>query len=210
MWESCESGCLQQNGKGPKAENAKKLAEKLKMAHRLNRGKKWPEKDQKMETWPKFQFLGNLRPFVPISGRGPFPPRFSWTSNPFRSILRHVQSVSVSFNQLQPTLVSVNQCDNRKVGKTTRNVMAIAGKPVWAWLLRIGADFWEGAATRHFSVGRKGFFSEKGGGNSVNEGFGKDFYRKGNSMKRSGLFSEPPDSDNWKVVLLVPFPKISS
>ena len=34
----------------------------------------------------------------------------------------------------------------------------------------------------------KGFFSEKGGGNSVNEGFGKDFYKKGNSVKRSGPF----------------------
>ena len=29
----------------------------------------------------------------------------------------------------------------------------------------------------------------------MNEGFGKDFYRKGNSVKRSGKFSEPPDSD---------------
>ena len=36
---------------------------------------------------------------------------------------------------------------------------------------------------------KKGVFSEKGGGNSVNEGFGKDFYRKGNSVKRSGPFS---------------------
>ena len=27
-------------------------------------------------------------------------------------------------------------------------------------------------------------------------GFGKDFYRKGNSVKRSGPFSEPPDSEN--------------
>ena len=39
-------------------------------------------------------------------------------------------------------------------------------------------------------------FSEKGGGNSVNEGFGKDFYRKGNSVKRFGPFTEPPDSEN--------------
>ena len=30
----------------------------------------------------------------------------------------------------------------------------------------------------------------------MNEGFGKDFYRKGNSVKRSGPFSEPPDSEN--------------
>ena len=43
---------------------------------------------------------------------------------------------------------------------------------------------------------KKGVFSDKGGGNSVNEGFGKDFYRKGNSVKRSGPFSEPPDSEN--------------
>ena len=57
---------------------------------------------------------------------------------------------------------------------------------------------------------RKGFFSEKGGGNSVNGGFGEDFYRKGNSLKRSGRFSEPPDSENWKVAVLIPFPKISS
>ena len=42
---------------------------------------------------------------------------------------------------------------------------------------------------------KKGVFSEKGGGNSVNQGFGKDFYRKGNSVKRSGRFSEPPDSE---------------
>ena len=30
----------------------------------------------------------------------------------------------------------------------------------------------------------------------MNEGFGKDFYRKGNSVKRSGPFSEPPGSEN--------------
>ena len=57
---------------------------------------------------------------------------------------------------------------------------------------------------------KKGFQSEKGGGNSVNQGFGKDFYRKGNSVKRSGQFSEPPDSENLKVAVLIPFPKISS
>ena len=44
----------------------------------------------------------------------------------------------------------------------------------------------------------KGFFSEEGGGNSVNEGFGKDLYRKGNSVKRFGPFIEPPDSENCK------------
>ena len=59
----------------------------------------------------------------------------------------------------------------------------------------LGADFWEGDPTKHFSVNKKGF-SVKGGRDSVNEGFGKDFYRKGNSVKRSGPFSEPPDSKN--------------
>ena len=54
---------------------------------------------------------------------------------------------------------------------------------------------------------KQGVFSEKGGGNSVNEGFGKDFYRKGNSVKSSGPFGEPPDSEKWKVAVLIPFPK---
>ena len=30
----------------------------------------------------------------------------------------------------------------------------------------------------------------------MNEGFGKAFYTKGTSVKRSGPFSEPPDSKN--------------
>ena len=30
----------------------------------------------------------------------------------------------------------------------------------------------------------------------MNEGFGKDFYRKDNSVKRSGPFNELPDSEN--------------
>ena len=42
----------------------------------------------------------------------------------------------------------------------------------------------------------------------MNGGFGKDFYRTGNAVKRSGRFSEPPDSENWKVAVLIPFPKI--
>ena len=67
--------------------------------------------------------------------------------------------------------------------------------PEYGWRTKIEADFWEGDATKHFSV-KKGVFSEKGGGNSVNQGFGKDVYRKGNSGKRSGRFSEPPDSEN--------------
>ena len=61
--------------------------------------------------------------------------------------------------------------------------------------VHIRADFSEGDATKDFSV-KKGFFSEKGGGNSVNDGFGKDFYRKPNSVKRFGPFTGPPDSEN--------------
>ena len=30
----------------------------------------------------------------------------------------------------------------------------------------------------------------------MNERFAKGLYRKGNSVKRSGPFSEPPDSEN--------------
>ena len=30
----------------------------------------------------------------------------------------------------------------------------------------------------------------------MNQAFGKDFYREGNSVKRSGPFSEPLDSEN--------------
>ena len=44
----------------------------------------------------------------------------------------------------------------------------------------------------------------------MNEGFGKDFDRKGNSVKRSGPFSEPLDSENGKVAVQIHFPKISS
>ena len=55
---------------------------------------------------------------------------------------------------------------------------------------------WEGDATKHSSVKKKGVFSEKGAGNSVNEGFGKEFYRRGNSVKRFGPFTELPDFEN--------------
>ena len=44
----------------------------------------------------------------------------------------------------------------------------------------------------------------------MNEGFGKDFYRKDNSVKRSGRFNEPPDSESLKVAVLIPFKKVSS
>ena len=44
----------------------------------------------------------------------------------------------------------------------------------------------------------------------MNKVFGKDFYRKGNSAKRFGPVTEPPDSENQKVAVLIPFPKIGS
>ena len=34
----------------------------------------------------------------------------------------------------------------------------------------------------------------------MNGGFGKDFYRKDNSVKRSGPFSEPPHSESEKLL----------
>ena len=80
----------------------------------------------------------------------------------------------------------------------------------WRGSTPIGADFWEGDATKHLSVKEKVFFQSPGGRHSVNEGFGKDFYRKDNSVKRSGPFGEPPDSEICKVAVLIPFPKISS
>ena len=43
---------------------------------------------------------------------------------------------------------------------------------------------------------KKGFSVNRGERNSVNQGLGKDFYRKGNSVKRFGPFTEPPDSEN--------------
>ena len=56
---------------------------------------------------------------------------------------------------------------------------------------------------------KKGFSVKRGGGNSVNEGFGKDFCRKGNSVKRSGRLSRRT-LKKWKVAVLIPFSKISS
>ena len=39
---------------------------------------------------------------------------------------------------------------------------------------------------------------------SVNEGIGKEFYRKGNSVKRFRPFSESPDSKHWKFLCSSP------
>ena len=72
----------------------------------------------------------------------------------------------------------------------------------------LGADFGNGMRRSTFQW-KKRFFREKGGGNSVNEGFGQDFHRKGDSVKRFGPFTEPPDSENWKVAVLIPFPRKS-
>ena len=74
-----------------------------------------------------------------------------------------------------------------------------------SWFLGRGSDEALFSENKGFSV-----IHWKGGRDSVNEGFGKDFYRKGNSVKRSGPFSEPPDSENWKVAVQIHFPKISS
>ena len=41
----------------------------------------------------------------------------------------------------------------------------------------------------------------------MNEGFGKDFHRKGDSVKRSGPFSEPPDSENLFFAVPSPSPQ---
>ena len=49
-----------------------------------------------------------------------------------------------------------------------------------------------GSACDEELFSEKNVISEKGRSHSVNEGFGKDLYRKGNSVKRSGPFSEPP------------------
>ena len=70
-------------------------------------------------------------------------------------------------------------------------------------LTTIGAEV---VATKHFSVKKKDF-SVKGGRHLVNEGFGKDFYKKGNSMKRSWPFNEPLDSETEKLLSKPTSPK---
>ena len=47
---------------------------------------------------------------------------------------------------------------------------------------------------------RKAPFHWMGSRHSVNEGTGKEFYRKGNSLKRFRPFSESPDSKNWNLL----------
>ena len=78
--------------------------------------------------------------------------------------------------------------------------------------LSIRADL-GGRGSKHFSV-KKGVFSEKGGGNSVNEGFGKDFYRKGNSVKLSSSPSQTsaliPQWTNSRPLSVVGWPRCCS
>ena len=41
----------------------------------------------------------------------------------------------------------------------------------------------------------------------MNESFGKNFYRKGNSVKRFGAFTEPPDSEKLRSCCPHPLPE---
>ena len=68
-----------------------------------------------------------------------------------------------------------------------------------SWLF--GTEFWEGDATKQKSVKRSAFsLSEVKAFFSVNEGFGKEFYRKGNSLKRCRPLSESLRSKNWNLL----------
>ena len=58
-----------------------------------------------------------------------------------------------------------------------------------------GAEFWERDATKQKAMKRSSF-SLNGSRHSENEGIGKEFYRKGNSVKRFRPFGESPDSKN--------------
>ena len=69
--------------------------------------------------------------------------------------------------------------------------------------------FWMKGMRRSTFQWKKLVFGDKGGGNSVNQGFGKDFFTKGNSVKSFGPFSEPLDSANC-VKLLSSFPSQKS
>ena len=44
----------------------------------------------------------------------------------------------------------------------------------------------------------------------MKEGFGKEFYKKGNSVKRFRSFSELPGFKNLKSSALISFPNLSS
>ena len=116
-------------------------------------------------------------------------------SQKFKRIRRVSDRHVILFDHAQDTENYISEIHSDQ-GQISKEIGNISEKLIWgvAEGFSIRADFEEGDATKHFSV-KKGVFSEKGGGNSVNGGFGKDFYRKGNSVKRSGPFSEPPDSE---------------
>ena len=66
-------------------------------------------------------------------------------------------------------------------------------------LLLIGAECWEEDATKQKSVKRSAF--SLNGAQAFSEcGMGKEFYRKGNSVKRFRPFSESPDSKHWNLL----------
>ena len=67
----------------------------------------------------------------------------------------------------------------------------------------ISTEFWEGDATKQNWV-KKVPFPWMGSRHSVNGGIGKEFYRKGNSLKRFQPFSESPDSRNWNFLCSSP------
>ena len=74
-------------------------------------------------------------------------------------------------------------------------VIAVTSHPAFSQKHRSEPIFGKGMRRSTFQC-KKGFSVKRGGGNSVNQGFGKDFYRKGNSVKRFGPFTEPQDSEN--------------
>ena len=73
-----------------------------------------------------------------------------------------------------------------------------------SWFLERGCD-------EALFSGKKGFSVKRGEAIQWMRGLARIVQERLNcSVKRSGPFSEPPDSENWKVVVLIPFPKISS
>ena len=62
------------------------------------------------------------------------------------------------------------------------------------FFILIEAEFGEGDATKQKSVKKSAF--SLNARHSVNDGFCKEFFRKGNSLKRSGRFHELLDSEN--------------
>ena len=72
-----------------------------------------------------------------------------------------------------------------------------------------GANFGEGDATKHFRV-TKGFPVE-GGRHSVNKGLVRISTVKAVQWRGPGhSVNHTQDSENWKVAVLIPFPKISA